>query len=155
LSCAMFLVFIIFLSLRPYMNPYGAITMLDIGQGDAFIIELPYRKGVFIVDAGATFTFEQMEPTENVYKNIIRPYLYGKGIYKIDSIFISHEHVDHDGSIPFLLDQFPVGEIVVSEYFIKENSSLKNVMLPLRIVQAGETYKKAGFKWEIVAPIKD
>src|SRR5699024_623311 len=42
---------IIYGSLKPYLSPYGEITMLDIGQGDAIILELPHRKGVFFIDA--------------------------------------------------------------------------------------------------------
>src|SRR5699024_1945744 len=45
---------IIYGSLKPYLSPYGEITMLDIGQGDAIILELPHRKGVFFIDAGAS-----------------------------------------------------------------------------------------------------
>src|SRR5699024_11287083 len=51
---------IIVLALRPYISPYGRVTMLDIGQGDAFIIEMPYRKGVYFYDAGARFSYETM-----------------------------------------------------------------------------------------------
>src|SRR5699024_10154089 len=34
------------MAVRPYLSPVGRVTMLDIGQGDAYVIELPYRKGV-------------------------------------------------------------------------------------------------------------
>src|SRR5690625_7371287 len=91
--------------------------MLDIGQGDAFVIELPYRKGVFLVDAGATATFDGEAISEKVYKQIIKPYLFGRGIQKIDTIFVSHEHVDHFGSVEFIVDDIEVGEIVISSYY--------------------------------------
>src|SRR5699024_10995843 len=41
---------IIVLALRPYISPYGRVTMLDIGQGDAFIIAMPCRRGVYFYD---------------------------------------------------------------------------------------------------------
>src|SRR5699024_8762878 len=37
--------------LRPYFSPYGSVTMFDVGQGDAIIIEYPYRKSVVMIDA--------------------------------------------------------------------------------------------------------
>ncbi|MEK1828241.1 hypothetical protein AAAC51_01290 [Priestia megaterium] len=41
----------------PYLNPKGTVTMVDVGQGDCFIIELPYRKGVYMIDTGGTVSF--------------------------------------------------------------------------------------------------
>jgi len=105
------------LLLRPYLSPEGRITMLDIGQGDAFVIELPYRKGVIMVDAGASYSFEDMEPNKNIYSQIIKPYLFSRGIRKIDTIFISHEDIDHMGSVSFMVEDLDVEQIVISDYF--------------------------------------
>lgn len=109
--------FITIILLRPYFSPLGSVTMLDIGQGDAFIIELPYRKGVIFIDAGATFSFSEMEFTDKVYKQTIKPYLYSKGIHSIDAIFISHEDMDHMGSVDYLVDEFSVENIYISPFY--------------------------------------
>src|SRR5690625_6775407 len=82
--------------------------MLDIGQGDAFVIELPYRKGVILIDAGASFSFKDFKPSERVYSQIIQPYFYYRGITDIDAIIVSHEDIDHNGSIPFIVEDFNV-----------------------------------------------
>src|SRR5699024_3257473 len=111
--------------IKPYVSKTGMVTMLDIGQGDAFVIELPYRKGVFIVDAGATFDFDSFEPKDTVYKRVIRPYLMGRGINTIDAIFISHPHLDHHGSIRFILEEFNVHEMLISEYFEIDDKELQ------------------------------
>src|SRR5699024_12292301 len=55
--------FITIILLRPYFSPLGSVTMLDIGQGDSFIIELPYRIGVILIYAGAPFYLFDMELT--------------------------------------------------------------------------------------------
>lgn len=148
----LFCSFLIFLALRPYFNPYGTVTMLNIGQGDAFVIELPYRKGVYMIDAGAKFSYENMEPTNSVYKNVIRPFLYGKGIQKIDAIFISHEDLDHDGSIPFIMDQFHVQKIIVSEYFDIENSRVAREIDKIKRIKTGTSMEENGIKWHIIGP---
>lgn len=116
---------IIFITLRPYFSPVGTVTMLDIGQGDAFVIDLPYRKGVFLMDAGASIDFEKMEPTKKVYKNVIKPFLYSQGIHKMDAIFLSHEHIDHIGSVPYLLEDFQVDEIIISNYYEVDDETKK------------------------------
>jgi len=108
---------VVLFAVRPYVSPVGIVTMLDIGQGDAIIIELPYRRGVFFIDAGATVSFAQDEPSSRVFKQIIKPYMYGRGIHKIDTIFLSHEHLDHIGSVSYIIEHFQVDEIVVPPYF--------------------------------------
>src|SRR5690625_1817745 len=109
-------VLIITLTLRSYFSPVGSVTMLDIGQGDAFIIELPYRKAVFFIDMGAPLSFPDFTPTDKVYKQVIKPYLYGQGITKIDAVFISHEDLDHYGSIVYALEDFLIEEIILSPF---------------------------------------
>lgn len=105
------------IALGPYLSPVGSVTMLDIGQGDAMVVELPYRKGVFLIDAGARMSFEDGQSTPGVYKQIIKPYLFSRGIREIDALFISHEDSDHMGSLPFMLDNVDVNKIIVSEYY--------------------------------------
>ncbi|WP_047981439.1 DNA internalization-related competence protein ComEC/Rec2 [Ornithinibacillus contaminans] len=108
---------IVFLVIRPYFSPVGTVTMLDIGQGDSFVMELPYRKGTILVDAGASFSFEDMEPKETNYTQIIKPYLQYRGISKIDAIFVSHEDIDHVGSVNFITEDFEVDKIIISSYY--------------------------------------
>lgn len=142
---------IIFLAIRPYVSPEGKVTMLDIGQGDAIIIELPYRKGVFFIDAGASFAFHDMEPTSKVYEQVIRPYLLGEGIWHIDAIFMTHEHLDHHGSVPLIVDDFPTDEIIISSYFdrtdpilnelIDKNENVKVVPFNASLVRNGQAFK--------------
>src|SRR5699024_3380156 len=91
---------VIGITLKPYFNPHGSVTMLDIGQGDAFVIELPYRKGVFMYDAGAKVTFGDENISDENYQRVIKPYFLSRGITDIDAIFLSHEDLDHVGSVP-------------------------------------------------------
>lgn len=147
---------IVFFAIRPYLSPVGVVTMLDIGQGDAIVIELPYRRGVFFVDAGATVSFEQQKPSARIFQQIIRPYLYGRGIHKIDAIFLSHEHLDHIGSVSYILEQFTVDEIIVPPYFDQtfihgwqeESVTITEAAIPSSIIR-----KKHPFY--VLSPTKD
>src|SRR5699024_5127576 len=108
-------------AIRPYFSPVGTVTMLDIGQGDAIVIELPYRKGVFMIDAGSRVTFDEAL-SDREYEQIIKPYLDYRGIQKIDVVFVSHEHIDHMGSITFMIKDKHIDEFIVSEYYDLDNS---------------------------------
>ncbi|SHF67532.1 DNA internalization-related competence protein ComEC/Rec2 [Ornithinibacillus halophilus] len=120
---------IVVIVLKPYFSPYGTVTVLDIGQGDAIVIELPYRKGVIFIDAGGTFSFEDGQATDKVFKQIIRPFLFKKGISKIDAVFLSHEDEDHVGSVDFMVDSFIIDTIFISDNFtlsMEQESHWKN-----------------------------
>src|SRR5699024_10701751 len=100
-----FVIFILFLNNKEVFSPEGRVTMLDIGQGDAIVIELPYRKGVFMMDIGSSFSFTDMKPSSKVYKQVIKPYLYHREIDSVDVIFLSHDNLDHTGILEFMLNE--------------------------------------------------
>ncbi|GAB3050678.1 DNA internalization-related competence protein ComEC/Rec2 [Virgibacillus ainsalahensis] len=119
-------ILIICIAIKPYFSPSGTVTMLDIGQGDAFIIELPYREGVILIDAGSTFSFEDMKPTENVYKQMIKPYLYSRGISKIDAVFLTHEDIDHNGSLSYIIEEIDVEKVILSKFYELTNETAQS-----------------------------
>ncbi|MGP4107209.1 DNA internalization-related competence protein ComEC/Rec2 [Virgibacillus sp. L01] len=146
------------IALKPYFSPVGSVTMLDIGQGDAMVVELPYRKGVILIDAGARMSFEDGQSTPGVYKQIIKPYLFSRGIREVDALFISHEDSDHMGSLPFMLDNVDVKKIIVSEYYefdeqlthllVKANAQVERVEIDNEIVIEEQAF-------HVVSPNKD
>lgn len=143
------------LVLRPYFSSVGTVTMLDIGQGDAFVIELPYRRGVFFIDAGAGFSFTDFEPTNKVYKTVIKPYLYSRGITEIDAVFISHEHVDHMGSVEFMVEDINVNQIIISNYYelhVNQEHSWEKYGAEIIRIDAGESFVIADQLFHVLGP---
>lgn len=141
------------LLIRPYLSPYGTVTMLDIGQGDAIVIEFPYRKGVVLIDSGANFSFDDFEPSDSIYKRIIKPFLQYQGINKIDVVFISHEDIDHVGSIPYILEDFNVERVITSKFFEYDFhlESRPNLLQ----VEAGQNVDIKGNRFTILSPWVD
>ncbi|MFS0672872.1 DNA internalization-related competence protein ComEC/Rec2 [Ornithinibacillus sp. 179-J 7C1 HS] len=156
-SCGIILtILLVYIMVRPYLSPYGSVTMLDIGQGDAIVIELPFRRGVFIVDAGGAISFEGEKPTDTIYKKVVKPFLQYRGIKNIDAIFISHEDTDHNGSIPYLLEDFEVKKVIVSEFYQFENELLQKVANKKVLrVKAGQTIDMKGKRFKILSPRVD
>src|SRR5699024_5162735 len=111
-----FVIFILFLNNKEALSQEGGVTMLYIDQGDAIVIELPYRKGVFMMDIGPRFSFPDMKTSSKVYQQVLKPYLYHRGIDSVDGILLSHAHLDHTGSLEFMLNEFRVGELFISPY---------------------------------------
>lgn len=154
---SLFIMFILILVIRPHFSPTGSITMLDIGQGEAIVIELPYRRGVYFIDAGAKFSFTDLEPNEKVYRQVIKPYLLSRGIQKVDGIFLSHEDIDHIGSVPYLVAEFNVKELFISPYFNRNHEDYDKYFKQVTITEVGfkEKIIRKGHVFFIISPKKD
>src|SRR5690625_3364225 len=148
---------LIVLTLRPYFSPVGSVTMLDIGQGDAFVLELPYRKGVFFIDIGTPLSFPDFEASNKAYEQVIKPYLYGQGISKIDTVFISHKHLDHYGSLPYALEDFSIDEIIISPLFEigEADEGLWENQSSIYRMKFNESIKRKGQLFQALSPQKD
>ena len=104
---------IVLIPLRTNKQDALSVTMIDVGQGASFFIELPDGKNI-LFDAGNQSSFD-------AGKGIIAPFLWSKGIIKIDTVIISHAHTDHFNALPSLLDRFRVGEVMINkDWFDKD-----------------------------------
>ena len=111
------------------------MTFLDVGQGDSAIVELPYRKAVYVIDTGGTVSFGETswktpEKKFEVGRQIVVPYLKGRGITKIDKLIITHAHSDHMEGADEVLEEIHVGEI-----HITPGSELEKEMEDLSILR--------------------
>ncbi|MFG6494103.1 DNA internalization-related competence protein ComEC/Rec2 [Fictibacillus sp. UD] len=111
-----FLLIILIHTFIPYFNSKATVTFLNVGQGDSILIELPYRKAVYLIDTGGTISFdkedwEKREEEYDVTKEVVLPFLKAKGIREIDGMIISHGDMDHAGGAIFLLEDFKVNTV--------------------------------------------
>lgn len=147
---------LIFISMRPYFDPHGYITVLDIGQGDAIVLELPYRKGVFMIDAGGKMEADFSNPSTQVFDQIIDPFLQSKGISKIDAVILSHADHDHIGSVPHILADYQVNYLITSPYFDTQIiEHYKNIASETHFftVKAGDSFELSQQIFEVYYPI--
>ena len=79
------------------------LTILDVGQGSALIIEMPDHQ-VILVDGGRKQT--PGRSGFDVGKELIAPYLWHQKIRRLAAVVCSHPDADHYNGIPFILRQF-------------------------------------------------
>ncbi|MDB4970501.1 MAG: internalization-related competence protein ComEC/Rec2 [Myxococcales bacterium] len=106
LSCA--LLFVVAVGWRLLSRAHSQTvraTFLDVGQGDACVVELPHGR-VMVVDGGGSF-----DPKFDPGQQVIAPFLWRRGIRHIDLMVLSHPHPDHANGLPFLVESFSVGEL--------------------------------------------
>jgi competence protein ComEC len=90
------------------LDPALRVTFLDVGQGDAILIEGP-RGFVALVDGGGSVD-GRFDPGQRV----IVPVLRRKTIGRLDLLVLSHPHPDHLNGLPAVLQGFPVGALWTS-----------------------------------------
>lgn len=108
--------------------------MIDIGQGDAFLLN----------DKGSYYMIDVGGPKYKTYdsgEKILIPYLKSLGIREIEGIFISHEDKDHMGNLDLVWDNFQVDNIYTNK--LNENSLRK---YKPKILKKGDRIKlKSGY----------
>ena len=75
------------------------VTMLDVGQADAIVVQTP-RGHDLLIDAGGRLERGPQGAdsiAELVGERIVVPFLLRNGIHALDTLFVSHPHGDHAG----------------------------------------------------------
>jgi competence protein ComEC len=80
------------------------VTHLNVGQGDAAVVELP-RSKVLVIDAGGTALGDF-----DTGESIVGPFLRSRKILKVDYLFLSHPRVDHYGGMRSIAMEFAPAE---------------------------------------------
>jgi competence protein ComEC len=82
------------------------ISAIDVGHGNAFLLELP--KGYTMLIDGGGFTDNSIF---DVGARIVAPFLWRKKIKTIDTIILSHPNSDHVNGLIYIADNFRVKRV--------------------------------------------
>jgi competence protein ComEC len=129
------------------------VTFLDVGQGDATVIQMPGGQTTVIDGGGRYGQFD-------LGASVVGPYLWDQGIHRIDHLIGTHPQLDHVGGVPWLIRHFEVGRywgngVTRSEGFYQDlRQALSEKGLTERVPAAGETVAaEAGCSLSIVSPM--
>ena len=92
-------------------NPVDSLqlTFLDVGQGSATLALFPSGLTVLIDGGGSSAT------TSSVGERVIAPYLWHKGITRLDAVVITHPDADHYNGLGFILKRFSPKQLWVRD----------------------------------------
>jgi len=110
------------------------ITMLDVGQGDAILIESPSGERM-LIDGGE----------RKMGQKIIVPFLRKQGINELDLVILTHPHEDHLGGLHAVLENIKVKRILEpgfnynSQSYRRFLALVKKNRIKYSIARAGQT----------------
>ncbi len=141
------------IQVTPYFDSSLEVSILNVGQGDAILIEYPHKKGVVLIDTGGLLRFNQADwktiskPFE-IGRDIVIPYLKGKGITHIDTFIWTHSDSDHIEGAEEIIEEISVGEIHVTPGVLKE-SSLQQAIKLAKLKQIPIKEQIIGRNWSV------
>lgn len=133
----------------PYLSPVGEVVMFDVGQGESILIELPYRRDVYLIDTGGIVRWgrerKQKEMSFNVGRDIVAEQLKARGIRRVDRLVFTHGDRDHIGGALGFLDEIDVAEIM----FTSSNSRWQKKVLKKAISSEIKIVRGVqGMRWQ-------
>ena len=99
-------------------NMYSII--IDVNQGDSFLLILPNNKGNILIDTGGSYK-------GGIANNIIIPTIKSRGIKNIDYLIITHGDYDHMGEAINLVNNIKIEKVIFNcgEYNDLEKELIK------------------------------
>ncbi|MDB4895619.1 MAG: ComE-like competence protein [Firmicutes bacterium] len=93
-----------------------SVTFLDVGQGDAILIQAPNGESM-LVDSGGFVPADARtgRPGYDAGAEVVLPLLADKGIKRLDYLVLTHPDTDHAGGGAAILHAMPVGTLLKSD----------------------------------------
>ncbi len=126
-----------------FENDTLRVTFLDVGQGDATVIELP-GGDVILVDGGAAY--ERWD----IGRMVVGPYLWDRGIRRLTHVIATHPQLDHVGGLAWVIGNFEVdhywsnGIQRTNPFYQRLRNTIAKQGLVERIALEGETLVQEG-----------
>lgn len=116
------------------------ITMLSVGQAESMLLKLP-DGSTLLVDGGGYLH----ENGNDFGQRLLAPALGALHAERIDTMIATHNHPDHSGGLPFVIQNFPIGQFWSGPDVSTEvQRELLNRAVPQRTITAGDVLALPG-----------
>lgn len=128
------------------------VTFIDVGQGDSSLVELPDGKRM-LIDGGGAYDIGF-----DIGRRVLAPYLWDKGIRRIDYLVVSHPHPDHIKGLFYVIKKIRIGEAWIADHSLLSDgyseilNLLKERNIPVLALKRGDAIFKDDYKIYILHP---
>jgi competence protein ComEC len=95
---------------QPWLHPWATgtleVTAIDVGQGDSILVVLPQGETILVDGGGRLVYGRQRKSNLDIGEDVVSPYLWNRGIRRIDVMVATHAHQDHIGGLAALVSNF-------------------------------------------------
>jgi len=157
---------------QPWTTPIAThsleLTAIDVGQGDSLLVIFPEGRSM-VIDGGGVLQFihpshgaapdetpaaPPRRPNLDTGEDVVSPYLWSRGIRRIDIVVATHAHEDHSGGLAALLENFHPHELWVganpSAQLLRRAAELR---IPVRRPNASDRpFEYGGAGLEVLSP---
>lgn len=117
---------LVYIFILPFLNGWHfdwRITLIDVGQGDALLVQEPFGQTILLDTGGKVrrssdkdaYQVETQVDENFGLERLIKP-LKALGVKQIDRLIISHPDQDHMANLPLLSENFTISKLYVSSY---------------------------------------
>jgi competence protein ComEC len=150
---------------QPWLHPQATgmleLTAIDVGQGDSLLVVLP-RGEIMLIDGGGRLVYGRQRKSNVVKSNldigedVVSPYLWSRGIRRIDIMVATHSHQDHIGGLPSVMANFRPKQLWTGANPPGELLALaRRLGIPAAEKHSAEPLELSGAVLEVLAPAGD
>ena len=138
------------------------VTTLDVGQGNSVFVAFPNGRTLLLNGGGleGSFTSHGYSTGLDVGEEVVSPYLWSRGLKKLNVVAIPQAHHDQIGGLPAVLHNFHVGQLWVGRnvdseayhYLLAEAHSLG---IPVVHQRSGDSFSWGNVRGKFLWPPDD
>jgi competence protein ComEC len=132
------------------------LTAIDVGQGDSLLVVFPEGQRM-VIDGGGLLQFGRRRRSNlDTGEDVVSPYLWNRGIRRLDIVVATHAHEDHSGGLGSLLENFRPRELWVGANPLPSLLE-RAARFHVRVIEmrAAQPFNFSGASIEVLSPPAD